>query len=269
MAKPLVPDELWEIVEPLLPPEPEPSPKGGRPRVRNREALTGILFVLKSGIPWEMLPQEMGCGSGMTCWRRLDDWQEAGVWEQLHHELLNRLREADQIDWSRAAVDSASVRAVGGGEKTGKNPTDRRKPGSKHHILVDANGIPLADTLTGANRHDVTQLLPLVDGVPDVKGKVGAPKKRPAELYADRAYDSEPHRNELCQQGITPHLAKRNTEHGSGLGIYRWVSERTLGWLHNFRRLRVRFDRTASIHKAFVKIAESLICFRQLKTQFC
>ena len=113
MAKELVTDELWEVVEPLLPDEP-PKPKGGRPRVDDRAALTGILFVLKSGIPWEMLPQEMGCGSGMTCWRRLKEWNEAGVWENLHHELLDRLGKADEIDWHRASLDSASVPAPGG-----------------------------------------------------------------------------------------------------------------------------------------------------------
>jgi len=113
MSKPLVPDELWEIVEPLLPSE-RPKLKGGRPRVRDRACLTGIIFVLKTGIPWELLPQEMGCGSGMTCWRRLRDWQAAGVWERLHQELLNRLGDADQIDWSRAAVDSASIPAKKG-----------------------------------------------------------------------------------------------------------------------------------------------------------
>lgn len=268
MAEPLVTDELWAIIEPLLPKH-ELSPKGGRPRIDDRKALTGILFVLKSGIPWEMLPQEMGCGCGMTCWRRLQEWQEAGVWNQLHRELLNQLRAADLIDWSRATVDSSSVRAVGGGEKTGPNPTDRRKPGSKHHILTDANGIPLSDTLTGANRHDVTQLLHLVDGIPPVAGKPGHPKTRPHELYGDRAYDSELHRKELRQRKIQPYLARRNQEHGSGLGVYRWVSERTLGWLHNFRRLRVRFDRRADIHHAFLKIAESMICFRVLKHRFC
>ncbi len=117
--KPLVSDELWALVEPLLPVEP-PKPKGGRPRVSDRAALAGIIFVLKSGIPWEMLPQELGCGSGVTCWRRLRDWQEAGVWDRLHRELLDRLGEADQIDWSRASLDSASIPAKRGARASGR-----------------------------------------------------------------------------------------------------------------------------------------------------
>jgi len=116
MAKKLVTDELWEVIEPLLPEEP-PKPKGGRPRIDDRAVLTGILFVLKTGIPWEMLPQEMDCGSGMTCWRRLKEWHEAGVWERLHRRLLDRLGEADQIDWERASLDSASVAAPGGAKR--------------------------------------------------------------------------------------------------------------------------------------------------------
>ena len=116
MAKELVTDELWETIEPLLPPEP-PKPQGGRPRIDDRAALTGIIFVLKSGIPWEMLPQEMGCGSGMSCWRRLKEWQEAGVWVELHRALLERLGEAEQIDWERASLDSASIPAKRGGQK--------------------------------------------------------------------------------------------------------------------------------------------------------
>jgi transposase len=119
MAAPLVPDGLWAVVAPLLPPEP-PRPKGGRPRVDDRACLTGILFVLKSGIPWEMLPQEMGCGSGMTCWRRLREWQAAGVWDRLHRELLNRLGAADQIDWHRAALDSAAVPAKKGAPRSAR-----------------------------------------------------------------------------------------------------------------------------------------------------
>jgi transposase len=121
MAKPLLTDEFWDIIEPLLPP-PKPRPKGGRPPVPNRKALTGILFVLKTGIPWEDLPQEMGCGSGMTCWRRLRDWQEAGLWDELHRVLLAELRAANLIDWSLAVVDSSSVRAVFGGRKPAPTP---------------------------------------------------------------------------------------------------------------------------------------------------
>ncbi len=121
MAKPLVSDELWAIVAPLLPPEP-PKPKGGRPRVPDRAALTGIMFVLKSGIPWEMLPPELGCGSGVTCWRRLRDWPAAGVWDALHRARLDRLGETDQIDWSRASLDSASIPA-----KRGATPSVRTR----------------------------------------------------------------------------------------------------------------------------------------------
>jgi transposase len=116
MAKPLVPDALWDRIAPLIPPEP-PKPHGGRPRVDDRAALTGILFVLKTGIGWEYLPQEMGCGSGMTCWRRLRDWQLAGVWDRLHRLLLEELHANEKIDWSRAAVDSSSVRAKGGAKR--------------------------------------------------------------------------------------------------------------------------------------------------------
>ncbi len=112
MSKPLVSDELWAAVAPLLPRE-RPKPRGGRPRCDDRAALGGILFVLRSGIPWEMLPQELGC-SGMTCWRRLRDWHAAGVWAGLHRVLLERLAGAGHLDWSRAALDSASVPAKRG-----------------------------------------------------------------------------------------------------------------------------------------------------------
>ena len=113
MSRLLVTDALWAVVEPLLPRE-RLKPKGGRPRVPDRAALTGILFVFQSGIPWEMLPQEMGCGSGMTCWRRLRDWRAAGIWAKLHHVLLDRLGQRNAIDFSRAALDSASVAAKRG-----------------------------------------------------------------------------------------------------------------------------------------------------------
>jgi transposase len=109
----LVCNELWEAIEPLLPRE-SPKPNGGRPRVPDRAALGGIVFVLRTGCPWRMLPKELGCGSGWTCWRRLRDWQTAGIWERLHTKLLNWLGDEATVDWSRASVDSLSVRAKRG-----------------------------------------------------------------------------------------------------------------------------------------------------------
>ena len=124
MGKQLIPDDLWKIIEPLLPPEP-PKPKGGRPRIPDRAAFTGIVFVLKSGLQWEMLPQEMGCGSGMTCWRRLRDWEKAGVWEKVHKLLLDSLNQAGAIDWTRASLDSQTVSARG---------VKRGRPKSKQQV---------------------------------------------------------------------------------------------------------------------------------------
>ena len=127
MAKPLLSDELWALIEPVLP-KWTPSPKGGHPRLDDRKALTGILFVLKTGIPWEDLPCEMGCGCGMTCWRRLRDWQADGTWLKIHKTLLDELRGADKIDWSRALIDSSFVRAAYGARRpaparwTGRSP---------------------------------------------------------------------------------------------------------------------------------------------------
>ena len=123
MAKELITEELWKEIEPILPlAKPRRRRFPGRKPLDRRSVLTGILFVLKSGIPWEMLPQEMGCGSGMTCWRYLHAWQEAGVWDKLHRLFLSKLRAAERIDWSRTVVDSASVRAVLGGPKPAPTP---------------------------------------------------------------------------------------------------------------------------------------------------
>lgn len=117
MAKPLVSDELWQLVEPLIPKVERRHRFPGRKRIDDRKVLTGILFVLQTGIPWEYLPKEMGCGSGMTCWRRLKEWQEQGVWRRLHELLLAKLNEVERIDWSRAVIDSSHVRAVGGAKR--------------------------------------------------------------------------------------------------------------------------------------------------------
>ncbi len=140
----LLPAELWAEIEAVLPP---PKPRRfrhpGRKPMDPRKALTGILYVLRTGIPWEYLPQEIGCGSGMSCWRYLNQWQEQGVWQKIHELLLARLREADKIDFSRAIVDSASVRAVLGGPKRGRTRQTGVKKGPNTTSLWTLRGYPL------------------------------------------------------------------------------------------------------------------------------
>ena len=131
-------------------------------------------------------------------------------------------------------------------------------------MITEAQGIPLATILTSANTNDVTQLRALVEAVPAVRGRCGRPRQRPKQVYGDRGYDSESLRRWLRSLRIQPVLAKRRTPHGSGLGRYRWVVERTLAWLHQFRRLRIRYERRPDIHEAFMTLACALICWRFL-----
>jgi transposase len=149
----------------------------------------------------------------------------------------------------------------------GPNSIDRARPCSKHHLLTDANGVPLAALVSAANANDITQLWAWLEAVPPVRGQRGRPRRRPKKLLGDRAYDSQPHRNALQRRGITPRLARRGVSHGSGLGQERWPVERSIGWLHNARRLRVRYDRHDFIHEALMKLQVCLICHARLR--FC
>jgi transposase len=267
MSSPLVPDELWEAIEPLLPKEP-PKPKGGRPRIPDRAALGGIIFILRTGAPWRLLPRELGCGSGWTCWRRLRDWQAIGVQALPHATVLNWLGDEGAIGWSRASLDSVSVRAKRGGAETGPNPVDRGKLGSKYHLVVDRNGIPLAVGLSAANVHDSQLLEPVVDAIPAVvgpRGRPGRPRKRPAKLHADKAYDFSEKRRALRRRGITPRIARRGVESSDRLGRFRWVVERSLAWLLGFRRLGVRYERRADVLLGFLHLACALLCCRSLR----
>src|SRR6476659_6505179 len=187
----LVTDALWERLEPLLPP---PPPRRfrfpGRKPLDYRKILTGILFVLKTGIAWDDLPAELGCGCGKTCHRYLRRWHQAGVWLQLHALLLAELNGADAIDWERALIDASFAEAPEGGEDTGPNPTDRGKSGSKHHVLTDAQGIALAATVTADNVNEVTQVFQVVTSMPAVGGKPGRKREKPDRLQGDTGYAS-------------------------------------------------------------------------------
>jgi transposase len=263
--KPLVTDALGQRIAPLLPP---PRPRRfrfpGRKPIDYRKILTGILFVLQTGIAWDDLPAELGCGCGKTCRHYLREWHRAGVWQKLHAVLLAELNGADRIDWERALIAASFAKAPEGGEDTGPSPTDRGKSGSKHHVMTDAHGIPLSATVTAATVNEVTQVFAVLDAMPPVGGKPGPKRRKPRRLQGDRGYDSEPVRQVLRRLGITPILAARNTEHGSGLGVFRWFGERTIAWLHAFGRVRRRLDRLTEVQEAFLHLACALICLRSL-----
>jgi transposase len=169
--------------------------------------------------------------------------------------LPERLQPDRLVAWGG---DSSQIRALRGG-LSGPSLVDRARTGSKHHLLVDAAGVPLAVALTGGNRNDATQLLPLVDGITPVAGKVGRPRRRPDRVVADRGYDHDHYRRELRRRGVKPVIAHRGTEHGSGLGRWCWVVERTFACLHNYRRLRIRWERDPVMHVALLTLACALM----------
>ncbi|MFG3588752.1 IS5 family transposase [Streptomyces sp. NPDC047990] len=257
----IVSDELWDRLDPLLPQRERRFRHPGRKPLPDRQVLCGILYVLHTGIHYEYLPQGLGFGSGMTCWRRVRDWNQADVWQRLHEVLLAELNAASRLDCTRCVADSSRVRAPKRESQTGPSPVDRGRVGSKHHLITDGHGTSLAVLLTGGNRNDVTQLLPLLSAIPPVRGRVGRSRRNPDSLFADRDYDHDIYRDQVRAHGIVPAIARR----GTGLGTYRWVVKRSFAWLYGFRRLRIRWERRADIHEAVLKLACCLLTHRQLR----
>lgn len=205
----------------------------------------------------------------MTCWRRLHDWQQAGVWDKLHRLMLDKLGEADKIDWERASIDASLVAAKHGGSETGKNPVDRGKPGSKRHLIVDRVGHILVAQVTAANVNEVTLLPEQVDAIPKIrtrkaKGQRASRRCRPKKLHADKGYASKKNMAALRQRGITPRIARPGIDSSEKLGRHRWVVERDFGLLNQFRRLRIRDERQGILYGAFLLLAAILINARSL-----
>jgi transposase len=150
----------------------------------------------------------------------------------------------------------------------GPNPTDRGKPGTKRHVIVDRQGIPLATRLTGANRHDSAVFEEIVDAIRPIRRTRGRPRKRPAKLHADKAYDIPRCRQALTRRHIAVRIARKGVESSERLGRHRWVVERTLAWLNRYRRLSIRYERREDIHQAFLTLGCSLICFNHLQRTF-
>jgi transposase len=266
MAQARLPAAFFDLAAHHLPPDQPVGPDGGRPAVGHRTVLNVLWFVLATGCRWEDVPPELGC-SGMTAHRCLRRWEGLGVWDRLHADLLRLLRQAGKLDPDLVIVDAVILRAFGGGEATGPSPVDRRKMGTKHTLLVDRHGVPLAIRTAGANVSDHRQLVPILLDFPKVGGKPGRPKELPDELYADRGYDSQAARTLLAWLGVEPHIARQRTPHGSGLGRVRWVAERTISWLKGVRRMRVRYDRLAIVQDAWNTLAACVICYRLLQDE--
>jgi transposase len=259
----LISDQLWTAVTPLLPKHPR-SPKGGAPRKDDRRCLEGIMYVLRGGISWHLLPADFGI-SYSTCWRRFHEWSEAGVWDRVHKQLLKPLAEAKVLDTDRVVIDSASVRALFGGEHTGPTPTDRSKNGCKRHIICDANGIPLVIQTGPANQRDEEMVEPMLKQFPRLRDKRGKTRTKPKALQGDRGYGFVWIIRLLIRLMIASLLAPRGSPHGSGMGRTRYVVERTLSWFSNYRRLKLCYERTGIHFRAFHVLAACDICSRRLQ----
>ncbi|ATL72055.1 IS5 family transposase [Nocardia terpenica] len=263
MSQRLVPDELWELVEPLLP-KFSPRPQGGGVAPTDQRAVfTAVVYVLTSGCAWRMLPPSFGV-SVPTAHRRFTAWTKAGVWRRLHRAVLDELGARGLIDWSRAVVDAASVRAKKGGDLTGPSPTDRGKPGSKQHILSDRAGIPLAVAVSAANVHDSQALKPLVKAIPAVRSRRGPRRRRPGKLHADKAYDSVELRQWVRRRGVAVRIARKGIESAERLGRHRWVIERSISWLTGYHRHNIRYDRKGTHYLGFLTLAAALTCYKKL-----
>jgi transposase len=272
MSVNLTPDlheELWQAIQPHLPPRRGYSPKGGRPPADDYACLKGILYVLREGCRWQKLPAAaLGCPSGSTCWRRFRAWTRAGVWSKAHVQLLDLLGEEGLLDLQHGILDSASTRALKGGKHTGPSPVDRRKKGCKRHVLSDANGIPLVVQTGPANQRDDGKVEDLLEAFPVLTdGKTGIVHVLPQALLGDRGYGFPYLIAIVLLYGIVSLLSPRgkNQPHGSGLGEKRYVIERTMSWWPHFRRILVCHEKTGEHFQAFHELAACVLCANKLR----
>jgi transposase len=257
-----VDDDLWALIEPLLPAWPDKAP-GPRP-APDRLCLQGILYVLHNDIAWQLLPPELGFGSGQTCWRRLERWQVAGVFDRLHRILLAGMNAAGAIDWSRACADGSHVRAKKGGRHrsvAGRPPEDRQQaPPDLRRTRHTAQG----HHHRGQRQRRLSGPRPGRQHPAD--RRPSRPSAQPPDtLLGDKGYDSNPNGRELRRRGITPFISRRGDVNIPGLGKLRYVVEQTFALLHQFKRIAVRWEHRTELHDAFISLACSLICWRRLK----
>jgi putative transposase len=262
-----IPDQMWQKIRPLLGVEKEPGTPGRRP-VPFRKVINGILFVLRTGCHWKALPS---CyGSGSTAHRRFQQWTQAGLIDAIVELMLRWYDRCRGIDWEWQAADTKLLAAPLGGQATGPNPTDRGKSGTKRHLLIDGRGVPLAFHLSAANRHDLKGLSRLLDpeGLFALRPEPseGAPQQH---LCLDKAYDAKEADKLLETLGYVGHIKRQGEDDVPGVGepLYparRWKVERSISWLNNMRKLRVRWEKKAENYRGLWLLAAALITYRRI-----
>jgi putative transposase len=252
-----LPDHLWEQFRRRIP-QSRPSCRGGRPRVDDRQCLTAIAYILRTGIQWGALPRSLGAKS--TVYDRFREWCAAGIFTQAWKDALRSLDRAGGIDWEWQSMDGGMTKAPLGGEATGPNPTDRGKLGVKRSLLVNGRGTPLAVAVAPANVHDMR----LVAETLDARLRAPPPPLRP-NLCLDRGYDYPEIYDLVRASRFRPHIRSRREEVRrcrAGEAPRRWVVERTLSWLNRCRRILVRWDKKVEHYLAFLHLACARLIFR-------
>ena len=269
-----VSDLLWERVCPLIPERPT-HPKGGRPANDDRQMFAAIVYVLRTGIPWNALPREMGASTSVYDRFRL--WEREGVFERLWQAGLQEFDEVAGLDWQWQSLDGTQIKSPFGGESTAKNPVDRNKRGTKRSQLCEGHGLPLAVVLEGANRNDMIVAEATLDAIVLARPAVGQVEHH---LCMDAGYDYARTIEAVEQRGYTAHVRPNwwNRNHGfpataeqlaasqgpqPGKQPRRWVVERLHAWLNHFRRLLIRWDKLSRCYLALLSLACALICFQQ------
>ncbi|WP_433236470.1 IS5 family transposase [Actinomadura nitritigenes] len=261
LALRLVPDELWELAEPLIPDFTPRRQGGGTAAVADRAVFTAIVYVLTSRCAWRHLPAEFGV-SVPTAHRRFTAWTRAGLWPRLHRTVLDELGARGQVDRASVIVDAVAVRA-----KKGHADRPQSSRGSKLHVLSDAAGLPLVVAVSAANVHDSQALKPLLMASPAIRSRRGPRRRRPVKVRADKAYHSAEHQAWLRRRGIVPRIARPGIESGERLGRHRRMIERTPAWLLGYRRLTIRYERHGHLFNAFSFLAAAITCYKKLAEQ--
>ncbi|UCZ56250.1 IS5 family transposase [Desulfurispirillum indicum] len=265
-----VSDAFWQRVEPLLPiqqRDPDKTykrkPGGGRKRLDPRMAFSGIVYVLRTGCQWKAIPKEQfGCASAVH--KYFIEWSKAGVFEAIWRQGLAEYDEMEGIAWEWQSIDGGMYKAPMALETVGKNPTDRGKNGSKRHVLVDGRGVPLSIVVTGANRHDVSQLEAVLDGVVFEK-----PAEQEQYLCADCGYKGKQALSSILQRGYIPHVKQRKEEiedkkRDPSKKARRWIVEASISWFNRFRKIHVRFEKLEVTHYGLTCLAAAIITYRKI-----